>query len=170
MRITSPPAIPMSPTLPAPRRPDWWWLRVAAFAVTPVALVSGLAGGLWRMGWDVPGGARLAALHGPLMISALFGTIISLEGRSRSERVGPTWDPSCPRSEPSLCWQVRRPLSAQCSGCRRHSCNRVGPDRARAACCLHRSTAPRCAVVGHRKPPVVDRRGRSVGGRMVDRF
>jgi len=88
MRITSPPATPMSPRLPAPSRPDWWYLRVAAFTIAPVALLTGLAGGLWRMGWDVPGGARLAALHGPLMISGLFGTIISLE---RAVAFGKGW-------------------------------------------------------------------------------
>jgi hypothetical protein len=65
--------------LHARSRPDWWWLRVAAFAVAPVALVTGIAGGLGRLGWEVPGGASLAALHGPLMISGLFGTVISLE-------------------------------------------------------------------------------------------
>jgi hypothetical protein len=78
----------MTPRLPAPSRPEWWYLRVAALAIAPVALVTGLAGGLWRMGWDVPGGARLAALHGPLMISGLFGTIISLE---RAVAFGKGW-------------------------------------------------------------------------------
>ena len=54
-------------------------LRYLALAVAPLALASGLAGGLWRLGWDLPAGAGLAALHGPLMISGLFGTLISLE-------------------------------------------------------------------------------------------
>jgi hypothetical protein len=40
------------------------------------------------MGWDVPSGARLAALHGPLMISGLFGTVIGLE---RSVAFGKGW-------------------------------------------------------------------------------
>jgi hypothetical protein len=86
MRVTSPPA--MSSVRHAPNRPDWWWLRLVALAVAPVALVTGLAGGLWRMGWDVPSGASLAALHGPLMISGLFGTVIGLE---RSVAFGKGW-------------------------------------------------------------------------------
>ena len=88
MRATSPPATPSSPVLHAPSQPDWWWLRLAALAVAPVALLTGFAGGLWRMGWDVPGAARLATLHGPLMISGLFGTVISLE---RAVAFGKGW-------------------------------------------------------------------------------
>lgn len=88
MSITSSPA-----TQHAPVRPDWWWLRLAAIAVAPVALASGLAGGLWRMGWDVPGGAGLAALHGPLMISGLFGTVVSLE---RAVAFGKGWAYAAP--------------------------------------------------------------------------
>ena len=88
MRVTSPPATAMSRVPGAPSRPDWWWLRLAAFAVVPVALVTGIAGGLGRLGWDVPGGASLAALHGPLMISGLFGTVVSLE---RAVAFGKGW-------------------------------------------------------------------------------
>jgi hypothetical protein len=40
------------------------------------------------MGWGVPGGAGLAALHGPLMISGLFGTVVSLE---RAVAFGKGW-------------------------------------------------------------------------------
>ncbi|MBI5321189.1 hypothetical protein [Bradyrhizobium sp.] len=79
MRATPPSATPIDPVPHVQGRPDWWWLRLAALAVAPVALITGLAGGLWRLGWDVPDGARLAALHGPLMISGLFGTVIGLE-------------------------------------------------------------------------------------------
>jgi hypothetical protein len=88
MRVTSPPATAMSRVPGAPSRPDCWWMRLAAFAVVPVALVTGIAGGLGRLGWDVPGGARLAALHGPLMISGLFGTVVSLE---RAVAFGKGW-------------------------------------------------------------------------------
>ena len=88
MRVTSPPATAMSRVPGAPSRPDWWWLRLAAFAVVPVALVTGIAGGLGRLAWDVPGGASLAALHGPLMISGLFGTVVSLE---RAVAFGKGW-------------------------------------------------------------------------------
>lgn len=54
------------------------WGRLALLAFGPVALVTGLLGGLWRLGWEVPGG-ELAEFHGPLMISGLFGTVIGLE-------------------------------------------------------------------------------------------
>lgn len=79
MRAKQPPAIRIDPVMHAQGRPDWWWLRLAALAVAPVALITGIAGGLWRLGWNVPDGARLAALHGPLMISGLFGTVIGIE-------------------------------------------------------------------------------------------
>lgn len=62
-------------------------------AVAPVALATGLAGGLWRLGWDVPVAARLAALHGPLMISGLFGTVIGLE---RAVAFGKGWSYAAP--------------------------------------------------------------------------
>jgi hypothetical protein len=64
-----------------------------ALAIAPAALVAGLAGGLWRLGWDVPDGARLAALHGPLMISGLFGTLIGLE---RAVAFGKGWAYAAP--------------------------------------------------------------------------
>ncbi|MBB3020833.1 hypothetical protein FHR70_003921 [Microvirga lupini] len=44
-----------------------------------LALLGGLWGALARLGWDLPHGSSLAALHGPLMISGLFGTLIGLE-------------------------------------------------------------------------------------------
>jgi hypothetical protein len=66
---------------PAARLP----LLAAAFA----SLVFGVAAGLARLGWDIrlPHDG-LAALHGPLMASAFFGTVISLE---RAVAVGSTW-------------------------------------------------------------------------------
>ena len=36
-------------------------------------------GGLWRLGFDLPHGAAVAGLHGPLMICGFFGTLIGLE-------------------------------------------------------------------------------------------
>jgi hypothetical protein len=83
----------MTPAPHAPSRPGWWWLRLAALAFAPIALVTGLIGGLWRLGWDVPSGAGLAALHGPLMISGLFGTLISLE---RAVAFGKGWAYAAP--------------------------------------------------------------------------
>lgn len=81
------------PAPQVPPRPTWWRLRLATLAFAPLALVTGLAGGLWRLGWDVPTGASLAALHGPLMISGLFGTVISLE---RAVAFGKGWAYAAP--------------------------------------------------------------------------
>ena len=45
-----------------------------------VSLFAGMAAGLARMGWPFPAPvAELAALHGPLMASGFFGTVIGLE-------------------------------------------------------------------------------------------
>jgi len=53
-------------------------LRLPLLALGFVSLVLGIAGGLARLSaFDVPGTA--IALHGPLMVSAFFGTVISLE-------------------------------------------------------------------------------------------
>lgn len=44
------------------------------------ALLGGVSAGLSRLGWGVPFDAgAIAAWHGPLMISAFFGTVIGLE-------------------------------------------------------------------------------------------
>lgn len=93
MRATSPPAAPVNAAPHLPSRPRWWWSRLALLAFAPVALVTGLGGGLWRLGWDVPSGAGLAALHGPLMISGLFGTVIGLE---RAVAFGKGWAYTAP--------------------------------------------------------------------------
>ncbi|BBF91577.1 hypothetical protein BLTE_02620 [Blastochloris tepida] len=42
-------------------------------------MLTGLYGGLLRLGWALPPGERLAELHGPLLVCGLFGTVISLE-------------------------------------------------------------------------------------------
>lgn len=49
------------------------------FAFGIFALIAGLCGALWRLGWTLPHGSSLAAIHGPLMISGVFGMLISLE-------------------------------------------------------------------------------------------
>jgi hypothetical protein len=54
-------------------------MRAALLAFGILALLAGLWGALGRLGWALPHGSFLAALHGPLMISGLFGTLISLE-------------------------------------------------------------------------------------------
>lgn len=63
-------------------------LRAVMLLGGGIALLGGLCGGLWRLGWLLPHGAGLAALHGPLMISGLFGTMISLE---RAVALGGGW-------------------------------------------------------------------------------
>lgn len=53
--------------------------RILLLMFGALALFVGLCAGLWRLGWVLPHGGSLAQLHGPLMISGLFGTLISLE-------------------------------------------------------------------------------------------
>jgi hypothetical protein len=52
--------------------------RAPLLALAALALASGLYGGLARLGWSLPSG-NLAEIHGALLISGLFGTLISLE-------------------------------------------------------------------------------------------
>jgi hypothetical protein len=61
--------------------------RLPLLALGFVSLVAGLAGGLARLTpLEVPGAA--IALHGPLMVSAFFGTVIALE---RAVALGRGW-------------------------------------------------------------------------------
>jgi len=54
-----------------------------------LSLLGGVLAGLARLGWDVPApAAQAAGVHGPLMIAAFFGTVISLE---RAVAVGFNW-------------------------------------------------------------------------------
>lgn len=62
-------------------------LRRALLVLGGIGLMAGFCGGLWRLGWVLPHGAGLAALHGPLMISGL-GALISLE---RAVALGTRW-------------------------------------------------------------------------------
>lgn len=55
--------------------PPW---RVPLLLLAFVSLFVGMGAGLARLGWPMPV-ADLAALHGPLMASGFFGTVISLE-------------------------------------------------------------------------------------------
>jgi hypothetical protein len=52
--------------------------RLGFLVLAMVALVTGIAGGLARLGVAVPAGAA-AAFHGALMVSGFLGTVISLE-------------------------------------------------------------------------------------------
>ncbi|MBL8429526.1 MAG: hypothetical protein JNJ95_06525 [Dechloromonas sp.] len=54
-----------------------------------LSLVGGVMAGLARLGWEMPAPAvQAAGLHGPLLITAFFGTVISLE---RAVAVGRNW-------------------------------------------------------------------------------
>jgi hypothetical protein len=66
---------PLAPPHACPRM----GLRAALLALGILALLAGLWGAMGRLGWSLPHDSLLAALHGPLMISGLFGTLISLE-------------------------------------------------------------------------------------------
>lgn len=68
-------------------------LRLAFLALGALALIAGLYGALGRLGWALPAGSSLAALHGPLMISGLFGTLIGLE---RAVALGRAWSYAAP--------------------------------------------------------------------------
>lgn len=63
--------------------------RVAILALAIAGMVTGIAGGLARLGWGVPvQAADLWSHHGPLMVSMLFGTVIGLE---RAVALGRGW-------------------------------------------------------------------------------
>ena len=69
--------------------PRW---RLPLLALGFVSLAFGVAGGLARLSaFDVP--ATAIALHGPLMVSAFFGTVISLE---RAAALGRPWPYAAP--------------------------------------------------------------------------
>lgn len=64
-------------------------LRLPLLALGFVSLLLGLAAGLVRLGWSLPlPSPALLALHGPLMASGFFGTVIGLE---RAVALGRRW-------------------------------------------------------------------------------
>lgn len=66
------------PREPVPQLPPAGRLPVLALGM--LCLLLGVLAGLFRMGWAMPAiAAEAAALHGPLMVSGFFGTVISLE-------------------------------------------------------------------------------------------
>lgn len=73
-------------------RPDRRF-RLTLLGLAAAGMAAGLAAGLARLGWDVPGGAGLAAVHGPLMISGVLGAVISLE---RAVALGGRWPYAAP--------------------------------------------------------------------------
>jgi len=68
-------------------------LHVILLGFGILALITGLCGAMWRLGWTLPHGASLAAVHGPLMISGVFGTLIGLE---RASSLGHRWAYAAP--------------------------------------------------------------------------
>ena len=63
-------------------------VRNGFLAIALLALLAGLAGGWERSGWYLPSGSALGLLHGPLLISGLFGTLL---GVKRAFAVGQRW-------------------------------------------------------------------------------
>jgi len=63
------------------------FLRVGLLVASVVLMVTGLWAGVVRIGWALPAGS-LAGLHGPMMVAAFFGTLISLE---RAVGLGKPW-------------------------------------------------------------------------------
>lgn len=62
--------------------------RLPLLACAGATLAFGLWAGLARLGWDLPQGAALAELHGPLLVSGMFGTLVALE---RAVALGRSW-------------------------------------------------------------------------------
>lgn len=65
--------------------------RSALFLMAAGALLAGMFAGLQRLGFDIsvgPGGDSLVLMHGPLMVSGFFGTVIGLE---RAVALGKSW-------------------------------------------------------------------------------
>ena len=69
--------------------PPW---RVPLLLLAFASLFLGIDAGLARLGWS-SSGAGLAAMHGPLMASGFFGTVISLE---RAVALGRRWAYAAP--------------------------------------------------------------------------
>jgi hypothetical protein len=56
------------------------WLGAVVLPLGGLSLLGGMLAGLLRLGWDLPSPhADLALLHGPLMVTGFFGTLIALE-------------------------------------------------------------------------------------------
>jgi hypothetical protein len=71
---------------PPDLRAPW---RMPILVLGFLSLLAGVAAGLFRFGWDVPLlPVQAVALHGPLMVSGFFGTVIALE---RAVALGRRW-------------------------------------------------------------------------------
>ncbi len=63
--------------------------RLPILVLGMLSLLGGVLAGLARLGWDVPTiAANASGVHGALMVSAFFGTVISLE---RAVALGRAW-------------------------------------------------------------------------------
>lgn len=63
--------------------------RLPILVLGMLSLLGGVLAGLARLGWDVPTiAANASGMHGALMVSAFFGTVISLE---RAVALGRAW-------------------------------------------------------------------------------
>ena len=61
-------------------RPLPAWLVAVVLPLGGLSLLGGMLAGLLRLGWDLPTPhADLALLHGPLMVTGFFGTLIAFE-------------------------------------------------------------------------------------------
>ncbi len=64
---------------PQPPRPGLAWRRVPVLALGAASLLTGLAGGLARLGAGTPSPSTAAAGHGVLMTLGFLGTLVALE-------------------------------------------------------------------------------------------
>lgn len=63
--------------------------RVLIFVLAITSLAIGMVGGLQRLGWSLPYlSSNAVVFHGPLMVCAFLGTVISLE---RAVAIGKAW-------------------------------------------------------------------------------
>lgn len=67
--------------------------RLVLMALSMLALLGALGGGLVRLGWSLPSIPALAAFHGPLMVAGFLGTVIGLE---RAVALGRLWAYAAP--------------------------------------------------------------------------
>lgn len=68
--------------------------RIPLLALGLLSMLAGVGAGLLRLGWAVPlPHPALAAVHGPLMVAAFFGTVIGLE---RAVALGQRWGFAAP--------------------------------------------------------------------------
>ncbi len=67
--------------------------RLPLLALGLVTLVAAVLAGLARIGWGVPAPRAAVSIHGALMVSGFFGTVISLE---RAVAVGRLWAYAAP--------------------------------------------------------------------------